>query len=476
MSTANTVEVRRPKVTVSDEATDSLVIVWSLPVINGAPAARYSAHKSGGEKVESPTAQDIIQKIAAAQEAMFLPPEKKTVTINDGKNGIIFDGYDTGPHHDIMFGGVNTGRNLVHRCARLFFLNTGIYGQVPAADNAAYGETVSYLAGATTPCDLIKKTLEQLIKNFERQIEGDSSDSAAIKKRIHRDNQKIINEEWFPILNASTESSIRNFARIVDSYKDTMYQAVSAVYLNGAADFSVVLTQFEAMFQMRFIPNPRGTTAGKFIPFSKLLNDPIEKEVNVVSLSMNPGPKKFLSVSGVAMKGTGAQQPATGETVPYAGTEFVVWPDPIPDNGQIAVVQQPNWLPSMVFANRVNTAGKNLDIDANAAAVENANKQIGDIYVLMEQVCQEICRQMYGEEALREATATIVSPLDVSWEIGNRYTVKQFGDKAGGGEVLFSGFLREVQHRVSSNPSRAEATTQLTFSHVEAKGFTLPNK
>jgi hypothetical protein len=36
--------------------------------------------------------------------------------------------------------------------------------------------------------------------------------------------------------------------------------------------------------------------------------------------------------------------------------------------------------------------------------------------------------------------------------------------------------LRAVQHRVSSNPSKAEASTQLTFSHVEANGFTLPNK
>ena len=61
--------------------------------------------------------------------------------------------------------------------------------------------------------------------------------------------------------------------------------------------------------------------------------------------------------------------------------------------------------------------------------------------------------------------------LDITWEIGKRYSVKQEG-----GGVLFEGFLQNIEHRVSSVPGRADATTQLTFSHVEANGFTLPNK
>ena len=65
MAAANTVEVRKPKVTVGGEATDSIVYQATVPIssfLDGSPTIRYSSHKAGGDRVENPTAKELIEK------------------------------------------------------------------------------------------------------------------------------------------------------------------------------------------------------------------------------------------------------------------------------------------------------------------------------------------------------------------------------------------------------------------------------
>lgn len=487
MSTANTVEVRRPRVTISEEATDSVTLKWTVPVssfLDGSPSAKYSSHKSGGAKVDNPTASELIDKIAVAQTAMFEPPEQKTMTINDGAgNTLTFVGYDTGPHHDIMFGGVNNGKNIVHRCARLFFINTSIYKPPPpptgTTSGTAYAESIRSLDAAANPCAAIKLVLEDVIKDFVNAPPGTDLEYT-IRQRIHTDNMKILEEEWYPILDASTDSGINNFDKLVqnNTIRSRMYDTIRSVYLSGSADFSVIISQFESMFQMQFIPGQDGSEPGRFIPLSFVLQDPEEKEVNIVSLSMNPGPKKFLAPTAVAVRGLPPEKrnPAYAESIRSSSTSMVVWPETLPDTGQTVVIQQPNWLPSELFPLEVPTTGSSLDISLNRSLVEASNAEIASAAELVRDACKDLARQMYNNISLGDSSATIITPLNVSWEVGKRYTVKQVGDTQGGGSVLFSGFLRFVQHSVSSKPSSPEATTQLTFSHVEANGFVLPNK
>ena len=71
---ANKVEVRKPKVTIKGEATDSILYQATIPVsssVDGCPSIRYSSHKAGGDRIESPTAKELIEKVAAAQTLMF---------------------------------------------------------------------------------------------------------------------------------------------------------------------------------------------------------------------------------------------------------------------------------------------------------------------------------------------------------------------------------------------------------------------
>ena len=482
MAASNTVEVRKPKVTIEGESVDSIRYKSTTPVssfFNGSPSIDYSFHKSGGDRVESPTAKELISKIAAAQTAMFEPPTFKSMTIVDGSgNSAMFKGYDTGPHHSIMFGGVSNGKSLVHRCAKLFFINTSIYAPPDGRNQTPDGRSLRLLQGAKNPCAALKIVLEQIIKDFKRL---NNSEDKLIRDRIHEANEKIFQEEWYPILDASTDTTIPNFDKIASSLSTQLhlYNSIRSVYLSGAADFSVIVSQFASMFQMVFIPGHMGVAPGKFIPASNMLSNPEEKEVNIVSLSMTPGPKKFLVPTAVAVKGlpagTGAGEP-DGRAKRTSGRGMISWPETLPSTGQILVIQMPFWLPANLFPKTVPKTGKNLNADENFNLTKQEQKEsleMGDVVI---KVCSYIARLTYNTLSLGDATASVVCPLDVSWELGKRYTIKQPSSSSGGSEALFSGFLRDVQHNISSVPSKPEATTQLTFSHVEATGFTLPNK
>jgi len=482
---ANKVEVRRPKVTIPGESTDSIEYKATIPVsssVAGCPSVRYSSHKSGGAKIENPTAKELIAKIAAAQTAMFESPTQNTITIEDGSgNTAMFEGYDTGPHHDIMFGGVNNGKSLVHRCARLLFLNTSIYIPPEAKEGEDSSETASavhVLDAAKNTCEALKIVLETVIEDSKINS-SDDSDESKIRKKIHEDNLKILNEEWYPVLDASTESGIPAWEAAMNtkSIRMQIYNQIRLVYLGGSSDFSSIMATFENLFQMKFVPGHMGTTPGKFIPASAMLADAEEKEVNIVSLSMNPGPRKFLAPTGVAIRGLPpTEKPATGAAVSSAGTNMIVWPEPLPTTGQTLVMQMPSWLPADTFPNFVVKGGKNLDFNANFQEIKGQESKKLISAFLIKRICSDIARLTYNDVSLQDAFASITCPLDVSWEIGKRYSIKQPSTTSGDSSLLFSGFLRAVTHRVSSSPSKAEATTQLTFSHVEANGFTLPNK
>jgi len=482
---ANKVEVRKPKVTIPGESTDSIEYRETIPVsssVDGCPSIRYSSHKSGGAEIENPTAKELIEKIAAAQTAMFEAPTQNSITIEDGSgNGVVFTGYDTGPHHDIMFGGVNNGKSLVHRCARLLFLNTSIYTPPQAKPGTKLPPTaaaVKVLEAAKNTCEALKLVLEAVIKDSKINS-SDNSDESKIRKKIHEDNLKILNEEWYPILEASTESGIPAWSAAMNtkSIRMQIYNQIRLVYLSGSSDFSSIMSTFENLFQMKFIPGRMGITPGKFIPASAMLQDAEDKEVNIVSLSMNPGPRKFLAPAGVAMRGLPSTSlPPTGAAVRSAGTSMIVWPDPLPATGQTLVIQMPSWLPSDTFPKSIVKGGKNLDFNANFEEIKGQESQKLVSALLIKRICSDIARLTYNDVSLQSSSASITCPLDVSWELGKRYSIKQPSADSGGSSVLFSGFLRGVSHRISSSPSRAEAITQLTFSHVEANGFTLPNK
>lgn len=475
MAAPNTVEVRQPKVSVEGEATDTLTMSWTVPVssgINGSPCAKYSTHAAGGKEVDTPTAAKLITKIATAQKSMFESLETKDITVFDGDSNMLFSGYDVGPHHEVLFGSVANGRTVVHRCSRLGYLDTSIY----VAPVGGGLKDVKEPSAGDSPTKYMKLVLDEMIKNFEEVTDATMPKVALeIRKRTHKNNKAIIAEEWNSVLSSSSTVNLDGFSDFVKTAGNTyaLVEAIAAVYVNGAADFFQRISQFEMMFQIQFIPSSDSTTAGKFISVKDLTSNPKSKAVNVRGMSITGGPRTFLPITSVVMLGL----PAGGvkDMAVSAGSAVSCWPEPVSPYGTILSITSPSWIPSSILVEKDISTSSAVSTNPDLDAYENMlNVGVGEIEKIdkaIYKVAQDFCRCYYNNAALGSSRASVTTLLDITWEIGTRYKVTQEG-----GSVLFEGFLQNIEHRVSSVPGRADATTQLTFSHVEANGFTLPNK
>lgn len=470
MAAPNTVEVRQPKVSVEGEATDTLTMSWTVPVssgINGSPCAKYSTHASGGKEVETPTAEKLISKIATAQKSMFESLETKDISINDGNSTFNFSGYDVGPHHEVLFGSVSNGRSVVHKCSRLGYLDTSIY-LFPVGKGLKETKEPSSGASAT---EYMKIVLEEMVDNFKPDelkltLTGKALE---IRLRAHENNTDILND-WYGVLEASKATPLEGFSDFVKSKGNcsALVDAVSSVYMSGAGDFFQRISQFEMMFQLQFIPSYHDSASvGKFISTKELVSKPESKSINVRGLSIAGGPRTFLPITSVVMLGL----PCGGikDLQTASGSDAALWPSSIPKNGSILTISAPPWLPAEKITEKVIEPGSDLSCEAYEASLDKNDEQKSDEAI--PKVAKDFCRCYYNNASLGSSRASVTTLLDITWEIGKRYSVKQEG-----GGVLFEGFLQNIEHRVSSVPGRADATTQLTFSHVEANGFTLPNK
>lgn len=475
---ANSASVRKVKVSIDGVDTDLADVAWSVPVsggLVGSPAVSYAVHDPGLQQVVSPTAKDIILSIADDQNTMFASPQATTITFNDGtpeSKDVKFTGFKVVPNYSVSVGGVNVGAGLVHMCAMLENLNTSIYSPGPSDSTK-----LDFPTSAGYPSNYMQIVLEELIKKFE-SVADDGSSQYAISQRIHEDNKELL-KIWYKVLDDT-------FASGPDGFKDysaneanalLITQEVKKVYINSAGDFFQKVSQFESMFQMQFIPDPTTLSAGKFIDFDDIVGGtPEDKTVSVRSISITAGAKGFIPVTAVIM--TGLSSDNTTKLLHISGDGIAVWPETIPPGGGIYNISAPPWLNTMVMPAR---SGAEVLIDPglpsllDLAAYEDKLKaeQLGaeTVIELAQKVATSVCRSVYVNKSLENSRATIYTLLDMSWEVGKRYKITQDG-----GTELFTGFLQSMTHRIGSSPGRTDAATQLSFTHVEATGFTLPNK
>lgn len=277
---------------------------------------------------------------------------------------------------------------------------------------------------------------------------------------------------WYPILEDSAKATIDGFSGAVQNSSCALLlvESISNVYVSNTDNFFTKVSQFEAMFQILFVPDTTSETAGKFIPYTDVVDNADDKTVSIRGIDISAGPKSFLPISGVVMNGLPNSDMYL--SAPHTtGTNIVAYPDPLPTVGKIVTIGAPNWIPRELIIPQTDTEGTSLnpsEIDLYRKLNAAKLKEVEDSIMT---VAKEFAKSFYINNSLEPCVAGIMTLLDLTWEVGKRYNVKQDG-----GDLLFSGFLKNVEHRISSRPGSTDATTQLTFSHVEANGFTLPNK
>lgn len=137
-------------------------------------------------------------------------------------------------------------------------------------------------------------------------------------------------------------------------------------------------------------------------------------------------------------------------------------------DGRAHVVNMPPFL-SSVFMNlgQQTDFGRTLQPGQSRKAMEDLTTLVQTQTDALRAFLTQYAKQVLHLVQLQGSTASLACVLDLSFEVGTAYEIGVSGD------VLFRGLLASVQHSVSSNDRGPDATTRLSFSHVQWGGFRL---
>lgn len=479
-------EIRKPEAYLSSSglSPDSVEVTFQIPVstrLEGAPHASLTVHATSGSsspETVSPVATDLISLMAEDQRKMYEDPEPTSLTIFDGLDEMVFSGFLFSPGYSISFGRLGHTKRVTHGLAKLDNLNTAIYRPPPGepgAEAAAYKLDGAVIDGGDSPTEWMKVVLEYMIENKDFDSSGDENDEA-LRENIHTNNEEAL-KIWYEILDNS-EVEIPG----ISEFGPDVAGAIQAIYMGTSSSFLGAIANFSAQFQMLLIPDMEGSS-GKFISYADVVTGEAEdKKAEVSSLYIAAGSQSFLPVTQVVMKGIPLSffRGETATTGP-SGLPTVVAGYPVSNSagGKIEIITSPSWMPLDAWTDdsgdSASESGDSLDLSAYKASVELQGAEGEKITIDSGKIATEYCRNHYLNSALMQSTANVSIPLDVTWEIGKRYKVAQFGNNDEG-IPLFTGFLAGITHSLSSSPGSINASTSLMFTHVEANGFTLPNK
>ena len=463
---ADGVAVRSPSATASlqggDVKVDSVTASFG---INSFPTVRVGFHDSAipSSGVLRMAGTDVAARVGQQQSSMFeAQSANSTVSMSDGNdNSLNFSGYISGPEYSLGVQAVGFTTSIVHAAAAITNLNTSIYtnklgtwrdGDSPMTTNI--GES---LIGVL---DLLKKKQDPGLPDEE---------SKAIVAQIDTNNAPAY-EIWKKICSSSSVEwpeleTLLEYPQIDKNLSDM----VAGAYLNSYNDFFQTMQQFQAMFSMIYVPGLGGEDMGKFVGADAAMEDGSDLSVSIRSIRMAAGPKSILPLAYVVVRGP---KPQNHRDTQY-GHIVQRWPKEAQSSGQVVELGTPSWLPSAMVAGRPTstTVGDTLDLNAYESGQIDSDKELYEvIFPDVGKLLERWAKQHYLDFALASSYAEIVTDMDLSIAPGVRYNVSSPNG------TLFSGFLVNVEHGLSSKPQSLQAYTRLYFTHIEAGDFSLPGK
>jgi len=138
-------------------------------------------------------------------------------------------------------------------------------------------------------------------------------------------------------------------------------------------------------------------------------------------------------------------------------------------NGNFRRVEAPFYL-EQVMKIRAPALGRNpiINIPQVISEFKNIDKITGRLTNdLIARMVEEYAKSIYVDKAIGPLTASLAIPLDLSYEVGNRYAIETEDGP------VFRGFLSGVTHALSRSGG-AQAITTLNFTHAEFGNYNLP--
>lgn len=407
------------------------------------------------------------------------------IRAQDGLGGDLeFRGLCTGPAYGVMPGGVTRGATIASQISLLDRLTTSIYRY----DHAEAFESDQLTKGASWAAR-IKAATEFLVKTGQRRFTDYSGADRERTLQKHAGNLATGLPLWYKLLDASVATTGSEGLAKLDAGVDAsvminngIANAILGVLMQPSQRFWNVLEQFCAMFQLVYVPD---SGVGYLMNTGDVTRmTPIEKALSPINIDLNSATASLLPLQQVfAYAGSVKQWPTQEES---ERPEIIAgYPATAAATGIDMDVPMPGWLVaadvlgpySKPTATAVEEPGISdpLDIDSYSSEVSQVvartrkamNKSV-------QMLLDEFLRNVWADVSLASSTAGFSVPLDLSWSVGKRYTVRDSISQ----KPLFTGWLASVRHSLRINGSTGsmsgDATSALSFTHVTMGGFTLP--
>jgi hypothetical protein len=508
-----TPDIRRADATITGASFETVHIASVTVNMSLNEAPTYSVtpvpNRDKDKIVGRVTDVDLVRYYGRLQSAKTSPPAVNSIKLS------LFDGLAPYLDADVLFISPETTLgaasyaimlNFVGELALLDSFRPDVYdsfefgqyfGTAPGKENREIQRLVS---NVTTPADYLRVTLNEMIKlwgvatNTGTKNPTYRDEDAALIKRIH-DNNIVPKSLLDSILNLSGSASpaFKLLSRAAVSVKLPVQMHVVRILADmlrhSTGGFMQTLLYFAYTFDLVMVPDINGRTA-RFVSTDDLVNsDPVVKEVTIVNFTPKLGRSTLSPVNAVVVRGSMQSGYKAGiqsgtRTLSDSGLILGVWPPQAlssANSGIPTTVAPPAWVPpnappsSLTRKNiKRSLAGDRPSPETIRKEQELGLKSYGD---LCGEIMTATAKSRYIDTALQSDTVTITVPLDYSWQLGVRYSIR--GKTRDGAEVLFTGAAASLAHRLErpQNPgSDGVMVTTLTFSHVEMGAYTLIDK
>lgn len=473
-------EILSPKLsaTVNGESyyPESITILQGL---NSITMAQVNGHAGVSDAAESSTpvsSEDVISRMSSVQAAIYSnrTSSDATASIQCAGDSLEVPGYIIRPNYAYNPWRVTNGVSIVGEASLVDGLNFSCYQTIATLqDSLPFGNDSANLAERIQGVADALKTYGYTVGIANEQ--NDQMKKA--KESIHEANEAIL-PTFYEILGASemgwdiimSTPGYDKAARV-----SSINSRIAAILMSSEGGFFNTLIGLGEEFQCCYVPDD---AVGYLKNRLELFSDAEELEVNEIEINLSAGGNMVGGMpptSTVIVTAPSLRMMDSG-TAPNSML-YTTWPDIAAAGGRFTKINAPGWLMSRLTnqewtqAASIPSAERKVDVNATAEMIQKAKDRLtqsdsGNLSIL-----SQWARSSYIWNSLGVCGATISVPLDLKITPGKVYKVKSLS-----GTSILTGLLYSARHTVSVTRESGSAVTELTFSHVEAGDFTLPDK
>jgi hypothetical protein len=457
---------------------------------------RVTGHNADDAKATQSSSKISLSKFAAQagdlQTYILTTARLKPdflVSASDGQGGTMdFSGYLSAPAFSIGYGSADLSYSGVHEAAILGFYHGEVF--VDAGFGTDYEKSIEEVfdpaslawprfTGSVT--DLMLRQIEQATKTLNElgpQGINDNSVSRAINFSMQSENALVLPQVQAFLAGSRATSTIPGITGLGPDLDVALRNHLWTAITSEGGLLSVLLNVIPVEYGMQFVCALSGAPSSRLELLSYVNAQPTPITIPAENFAFTSGGEFALPIKAVVVRGAKNVDVYTTPGAADEANQFASAVASFPSDAEITpgarvvVRDAPTWFNSGNFALLLDPdtyAGPG-DIRAYQARHPKLKELIANVNDDAQRLLEWWAKTQFAYLSLASAQATARIPLNLGIEAGRVYEISVL-DSTGSASQLFQGYVEGVSHRISSREGGLDASTTISFTHVQAKGY-----